>query len=489
MSLPCTPRIPSIGRALLLAAALVVTAPPGAATERLRLATYNVLDIEPGTGGFDDLVEILGRTGPDVVLLQEVGDPTQSQSQSAAQAQVNALATAAGYPFKATSQNSSGLGGDLRVAVLSKWQITSILSFHSNDISPDPNANDIGRDILRVTVAVPDVSGPVAFFNVHQKAGGGDENEFRRAIEGLRLRQLVEEWCASNPSGHAFVGGDFNADVGGFSPQSFSFSDFQQLNLPFSFDLGSDVQFPVLYDPFGQLQAISGCATPLLFADATAEDSTTNDATFQSGSRLDYLFASTGSGSDVILLADEVYRSPLDDDIDAPPAGQYLRKFGSDLASNVSSGSSDHFPVIADYLIEGPDGFRLGFNTPGQYALAPFAGYGGTMALGASDFTLRAFQARPNQLALAFQGALQFPAPDLGLVLPNLFAPGTFFYAPTTNLLGQTITDERGDATLAVPIPNLPSLAGKTITTQWVILDPLAAGGLAVTSDAYLVQL
>ncbi len=489
MSLLPAMRLSRFGSALAVAAALLTAAPSAGASERLRLATYNVLDIQPGTGGFDDLVEILGRTGPDVVLLQEVGNPTQSQSQSQAQAQVNALAAAAGYPFRATSQNSSVLGGDLRVAALSKWQITNIKSHHSNDISPDSSANDIGRDILQVTIAVPDVSGPVTFFNVHQKASGGEANRFRRAVEGLRLRQLIEAWCVQNPDGHVFVGGDFNADVGSLQPESFSFSEFQSLSLPFSFSLGSDVQFPVTYDPFGQMQALSGCATPLLFADATAEDSTTNDGTFQSGGRLDYLFASTGTGSDVRLLADEVYRSPLDDDLDAIPAGQYLRKFGNELNTNVSGGSSDHFLVVADYLIEGPDGGRLGFNTAGQYALAPYAGYGGTMALGATDFTLRAFQARPNQLALCFQGALQFPATDLGVVLPNLFDPGAFFYAPTTNLLDQTVTDERGDATLAVPIPNLPSLAGKTITTQWVILDPLAPGGLAVTSDAYLVQL
>jgi endonuclease/exonuclease/phosphatase family metal-dependent hydrolase len=475
--------------------ALCASTNPASAGEGLRVATYNVLALNVGSQAFTDLVGIVQRMDADVLMIQEVGDvngPTQSQAQ--AQADVNQLANLTGYPFRAVSQVSGTLSGGLRVAILSKFQIATIISHDAVSLSGSGAANDIGRDILEVRLNVPDVGMPVGCFTVHFKAQSGDVNQFRRAVETQRLIQAIGRYCQQNPGGLVFVGGDLNEQVGGYTPKSFSLAQYNAWksdgSLPPSFSIGPDIAFPLLYDPFARLQSTLGCVRSLAFAAATAEDSTTNAATFSSGSRLDYLFTEQFMGGRVLGFGDEVYRSTLDDGLDAAPAGQYLRKFGAGpLASGASASASDHFPVYADYLVESSNGGRLGFNTPGQFAIAPRAGYRGTAAAGSTNFAFALYGARANTSALLFVGALQFPPLDLGLLLPGLFPTGAFANVPITGQLGTLPTNPKGEAQLNVPLIN-PALAGAPpIYSQWIVLDPNATFGIASTSDAYFVQL
>ena len=475
----------------LAAAPLCGLAP---ATDLLRVATYNIKDIDIGSSSYDDLLDVLARCDADVVLLQEVGEAGGSTlSQSQAVSQVTTLSNDAGYQFRAVSSISGTMSGGLRNAVLSKFPITQVTSLDSVLLSGSGGANDMTRDILRTTIAVPDVAYPIAFFNVHFKASGGEVNEFRRAVELRRLEQAVADWCGQNPDGLAIAGGDFNWDLGNYTPKSFSsqdYDDFKDSGLPQTYDLGNDITFPVVYDPPATLGNLAGCVQDLAIAPATWEDSTTQDGTFQSGSRLDYLWAEVDTVGRVTLMADEVYRSQSDDGIDAQPAGQYLRKFGGGpLSSTTSGGASDHFPVVATYRIEDENGGRIGLGTPGQYALEPFAGYRGDASLGSTDFGFRVFQARPNTPALFLVGSFQFPAISLSSLLPDFFQGDAFLYVPLDSLVGTRITDAKGEADFALPIPNNPSLiGGPGIFTQWVVLDTDAAGGFATLTDAYFLQ-
>jgi endonuclease/exonuclease/phosphatase family metal-dependent hydrolase len=381
------------------------------------------------------------------------------------------------------------------VAVLSKFQILQAISHDAVSLSGSGSANDIGRDILEVRLAVPDVAMPVACFTLHFKALGGDVNEFRRAVETQRLIQAIGKYCQQNPGGMVFVGGDFNAEVGGFTPKSFTLSQYNNWkndgSLPSSFQIGSDIQFPLLYDPFARLQSTLGCVKTLQFVAATAEDSTTSTSTYSTGGRLDYIFSEVPSTQRLLNFGDEVYRSTLDDGIDASPPGQYLRKYSSGpLPASTSANASDHFPVFADYLIEASNGGRLGFNTVGQYALAPRAGYRGAANVGSTNFAFALFGARANTTALLYIGPLQLPPLDLGLLLPGLFPTGAFTYVPATGFLASVPTNAKGEAQLNVPGPINPALAGSApLYSQWIVIDPNATFGIASTSDAYFIQL
>lgn len=479
-------------RASLLATLLASTAH---ATEHLRIATYNVLGVDPGTSSYNALVDVLERIDADILLIQEIGNAGGSTlSQGAANSQVAILANDLGYGHHTVSFLSGTLSGGLRVGALSRYPITQVVSHDSVSLSGSFSSNDITRDILQIEVDVPNVDVPVACFTLHFKASGGDINEFRRAVEFRRLEQAVSGWCGSNPDGLVFVGGDFNWDVGNFSPDSFSASDYQNFEnngLPQTFNLGSDITFPLVYNPPATMSALQGCTQGLVFADATWEDSTTADGTFQSGSRLDYVFSEQASGARLTPLIDEVYRSASDDGVDAAPAGQYLPKFGSGPLPSSSSGSaSDHFPVVTTYRLESENGGRLGFSTEGQYALAPYAGYEGSATLGSTDFAFSVSQARANTTAFLLIGSFQFPAISLASLFPTFFGdPFAFLYVPLTSPLFTVPVDAKGEGTLLTGLPNNPALiGGPPIYYQWVVVDALAAGGFASTSDAYFLQ-
>ena len=211
--------------AAALTAALL--APLADATEHLRIATYNVLGVDPGSSSYASLVDILTRLDADVVLLQEIGTAGGSTlSQFQANSQVAELAMDTGYAHNAVSFLSGTLSGGLRVGVLSRYPITEVISHDSFSLSGSFGSNDMTRDILQTTLEVPDIDVPVACFTLHLKASGGEVNEFRRAVELRRLEQAVGGFCAQNPSGFAFVGGDFNWDVGNFSAEVFSQNDY-----------------------------------------------------------------------------------------------------------------------------------------------------------------------------------------------------------------------------------------------------------------------
>ncbi|MFG0316433.1 MAG: endonuclease/exonuclease/phosphatase family protein, partial [Planctomycetota bacterium JB042] len=410
--------------ARLVSLVLLVTAafaPAALATERLRVVTFNVKDVgSNGSSQQNALKAVLSRIDADVCLLQEV-DVVEAGL-------VPSFGASIGYPYFKNSGTSGTLSGGLMVAVLSRHPIVSSVSWSAAMASGDPTANDITRNLLQVTIDVPDACDPVVLFTFHLKASGGSTNEFRRAIELLRLKKVVETYVAAHPTHHVILGGDFNEDLGD-APFGQSFSSLPS-GLPQTFKLGNDVQFPVTYDPFQTVQSIGGLG--LAVVDATQEDSTGQYATFQSGgARLDYLFRRPLA---LPTLGDEVYSSFVDNGVDDAPTGQWLWKTGAPPPSNAVSTASDHYPVFADLLLESCAGVRYGFGSAGAHLLTARAGITGDGAVGDAAFGLKAVYTPPHASCLLVLGMFKL-SPPFGLSL-NPYVPGAFLHVSPVSLYG-----------------------------------------------------
>ena len=222
--------------------------------------------------------------------------------------------------------------------MISQHPIVFSESHSAASISGDPGANDITRDIFEVHVQPPGISLPVGLFVVHLKAGTSAEDDFRRAVEVLRLAAVVSAFQASHPGAPAIIAGDFNEDLMD-GPFGWTVSSLPS-GLPSSYSLGNDIALPLIYEPFATFTSLG-----FAIADATREDTTDDYVTRPtSGRRLDYLiyFAAQDQG-------DEVYDSGLDNGFDDPPVGNWLAKWGAPLAPSVSLQASDHNPVFADF--------------------------------------------------------------------------------------------------------------------------------------------
>jgi endonuclease/exonuclease/phosphatase family metal-dependent hydrolase len=301
----------------------------------VRVATWNIQ--ATGTTAstqWTRAVAILGRIDADIVAVEEV-------TSLAEVATFATLAAQAGYAHAQVSQVSGTLSGNLYLGVLSKHPIVFSDSHSSAELSGDPAANDISRDVFEAHVQVPGAADVTAVFVLHLKSGSNASDEFRRAIEMRRCMQAVALFTAAHPGAPYVALGDFNEDLGD-GPFGNQFNSLPG-GLPQTFTLGADLSFPIAYDIFNTLTA-SG----LVIADATQEDSTTLRTTRQSsGRRLDYIVHSTTMSAS----GDEVYNSARDDGVDQAPAGNFLAKVGLPLGSTFSLDASDHFLVFGDFTL------------------------------------------------------------------------------------------------------------------------------------------
>jgi len=453
-----------------LSLGVAVLAPTACATDVVRVATFNVEGIDADTSSYDALVDVLQRIDADVVSFQEINAFVETLF-------VPQLADDAGYPFFAFADDSGTLSGGLRNGVLSRHPIASSTSYGSVALSGDPGANDIGRDILEVVLDVPDVDGPIAVYSLHFKAGSSGTDRFRRAVETIRLGQAVAAFVAANPDGHVIVAGDLNDDVVDGGPFDNTFNALPG-GLPGSFDLGNDITFPVVYDMFDDIAAMSGLG--LQITDPTLEDSTTEDVTFPaSGRRLDYVFASGGE-----LLADETYSSAFDDGIDLFPEGNYMYKAGGPLPASTSVVASDHLAVFADFLYESAAGTRFGEGTPGTHALVPRIGISGSTVAGADPFAMRVLNAPPNTEVFMVLGFDRLTPPVLADTIAPGFAPGALLYVDFFTIF-QSATD--GDGRGSFPFGVIPAGAvGQQVDAQWFVIDDgFFVPGQGTMTDAY----
>ncbi len=461
-------------RPVLLIALLLGLAPFSAATETLRVATYNVEELNYGTSGFTALASVLKRVDADVALLQEV--------KTSEVALTATLANAAGYPYYQVANVSGTLSGDLRCAVLSRQPITQAVSWSAAAISGDPLANDICRDILQVEIDVAEACAPVAVFAFHLKSGSTSLDDFRRAVEILRLKKVVENYASAHPSSTIFLGGDANEDMAD-GPFGQTFTSLPG-GLPVTYELGNDISFPVVYDPFTTISSIGGLG--LLAVDATQEDCATCYATRpSSGRRLDYVWRRFNT----TLLGDEVYASPVDNGSDEAPLGYYLYKWGVPLASNTCSLASDHYPVFTDCLLESCGGTRYGAGYPGDHYLTPRAGITGGISIGDGGFGLRELYGKPNALTVLVLGQARL-SPPYGYPL-DPYVPGAFLHVSLAGMYGlfTMYTDGQGDALLALPLPPNPAYIGLHLNSQWFVGDTAGPNGVGAMTDAYEVVL
>ncbi len=301
------------------------------AQEQFRLSSWNIQALgSQGSSQWNNAQNVVARLGADIACIQEI-------TTNAEVALFSTFATSAGYSNTFVSGVSGTLSGSLRTAVMTNFAILNAMSHTAASLSGDSSANDIGRDILEVQVQVPNTPQRLGIFVVHLKASGGSTNDFRRAVEILRLRQAIDAFKANFPGAPWVVCGDLNDDIGdgGFGNTFTTIPG----NLPTTYSLGNDITLPISYTPFSSLTMAGSFIT-----NATQEDSSIDVTREASGRRLDYIFVENG----ITVLEDEVYNSVRDNGVDDGPVGGLLAKVGAPLAAGVSLLAADHYVVAAD---------------------------------------------------------------------------------------------------------------------------------------------
>jgi endonuclease/exonuclease/phosphatase family metal-dependent hydrolase len=302
-------------------------------SSRLRVATFNVQSLEAeGSPGFDAVRDIVARIDAGVVCLEEVEDFEGKR--------LARLAEAAGYPHWFMGRARTAMAGGLTNACLSRYPIVEGHSLHSAAITTDPDANEIARDLVEVRVELIAGHRWATVIAGHLKSGFQRSDQFRRQIESQRIADRVRTLRASRPGDAIAVMGDFNEEVDGSALGWRFFA--RPGGLPSSYRLGSDVSFPVEYQPFETFAAAG-----LSLSNPTHEDTTDEVGTrIPSRRRIDFVLVSGAR-----ITADEVYESCRDDGVDAPPRGNFLRKAGAPLPCGINSTASDHRPVVVDLSI------------------------------------------------------------------------------------------------------------------------------------------
>ncbi|MCA9711540.1 MAG: endonuclease/exonuclease/phosphatase family protein [Myxococcales bacterium] len=301
---------------------------------RLRVAAFNTQSIEPnGTAGHEALADVIGRIDADIVCLEEVLFYEDDE--------LSTLAQQTGYTRVIQANPPPAIGGDFTNACLGRGPMTVEGSYGGWELSGDPNANDVGRDILVVRADLSEGGEPcgVGVVSLHLKSGQEPLDWFRRQVEVERVAQAVVRYRQAHPGEPIVVMGDLNESID--DPALGHVFTALPEGLPPSYALGSDITFPLTYQPFQTLQALG-----LQVADATQEDTVGAYATWADLVRLDYVLY-----DGLEAEGDEVYNACRDNGVDDSPQGNWMPKAGAPLACGVSEQASDHFPVLVDLVI------------------------------------------------------------------------------------------------------------------------------------------
>ena len=246
-----------------------------------------VFNVKGGVGDvggaeYNAVRDILQRIDADVVAFQELRTSDADNW--------NALASELGYGSQALGE-LTGLAGALRIGYFSRFPITSTFNvFSPQNCIPPTVVNDISRPPFRVVVDVPGAEKPLVLWALHHKSLGGIENDFRRAVESVRVNDDIDDYLLANPSHTEYVVlGDFNDDI-----EESQSSEILSLpsGLPASYQLGCDITFPVPYAVFPEdAYEIAGGGMKML--DAFQEDISDPGTLIASGWRVDYVFVSS----------------------------------------------------------------------------------------------------------------------------------------------------------------------------------------------------
>ncbi|MCH2169510.1 IPTL-CTERM sorting domain-containing protein [Myxococcota bacterium] len=311
----------------------------GHAQTDLRIATWNIEDVgASGSSEYNAALAVLGRIAADVVAINEVGSLADTVN-------LTALAADAGYPHLAFTSGAP-FGSD-RNAILSLYPFVSTTEHTSASLSGDVAANDISRLILEAVVDVPGNARDLTVVSKHWKSGTGNDDEFRRVVESLRIAQALSGLTSADDA--YVVLGDVNEEADSVPRTPNPFTSLPS-GLPGSFVLGADLTAELAggglaNDPFAPLEADPGLNAAVVAAVQLDGSDGTRPA---SGRRLDYLLVSDALSN--LGLDAEVYDSQ-----DEGLAGG-LPKTGAALAAATSLDASDHLLVFIDVTVPATPG-------------------------------------------------------------------------------------------------------------------------------------
>lgn len=320
----------------------------------LRLVTFNIESqrdsngdvlpslIAPGTLDYDSVRDILVRINADVVCLQELTNVDVSGGLGGSTSSVvHTLATELGLPYVHIPTSSGVFDFTLRNAILSRHPFLDTEDVGSSDYQDSISsigtsggrAKDVTRAIPAVSIDVPGAAAPLTVCTLHAKSATGPSDRFRRAVELAKLKDYLSN-NGLDRSDNIVINGDFN-----LSSFDDTFSSEPPNGLPTTWNRGSEIALPISYstDPDFYFPA----PFDLVAIDARAVNG--NDATFESGSTIDFILPSPA----LTVLGSEIYRSPLDT---ANNLG--LPKAGTPLPVSTSGDASDHYAVFADLELE-----------------------------------------------------------------------------------------------------------------------------------------
>jgi endonuclease/exonuclease/phosphatase family metal-dependent hydrolase len=324
---PRLPILPWIVLALAWAGTALLDAAP------IRVATFNIRNglndnqTDPQLE-YDATKAVLVRIDADFIAFQEL--------QSASLTQWRNLATELGYNFSHMAVTNGTRAGHLYHGYYSRFPVQ-----HTNVNTPE-SALEWSRVPLRTTITVPGAAKPLVVWNMHHKSGRLLGDQFRRAIESLRIVQDIDAYRAIHPHHDEFLlVGDLNDDYRSTTQTNFFYE--QPSGLVSSYRLGSDVTFPVAYHRFPDdryMPAGGGLHRLPAF-----QQGGTNANTFRTGGAIDYILASTTlRDSPLGEPQAEVYNSAQD----VATGGAGLVKIGAIPVASTSTNASDHYAVFAD---------------------------------------------------------------------------------------------------------------------------------------------
>lgn len=315
--------------ALILVVGVVGTS---RAQTEVRVATWNIESIGArGSAQYNAELATLQRICADVVAINEVDGTELDDFQN--------LAADAGYDY--TLVPTTNPFGSLRNGFMSKYAFARQTINTSAALSGDSQANDLTRLILEVVIRVPGAN-ELTLLTEHWKSGDTDNDEFRRAVESIRMTQTVRDL---RPAADAYIFmGDMNESIHDVPRSPNPFQSIPP-GMPNGWRLGADIQailsgVGLTNDPFSYLTSTSGPAVHILEARQKDGREATRDS---SGRRIDYILVSAPLAA--FSPPSEVY-----DSRDEGLSGG-LPKCGSPLPSNTSASASDHFLVFADITI------------------------------------------------------------------------------------------------------------------------------------------
>lgn len=291
----------------------------------MRVVSWNVQGLgRPGSPEYDAQLAVLRRLDADIVGLQEVDEGQDGiLLQLAADAGYDTTFVPASNPF-----------GPLRNAVMTRLDLVEVSAPSAGALSGERSANDLTRLPVRLQVYLPGMDQRVTVVVQHWKSGFDLDDEFRRAVDGIRTAQ------AADVQGPTIAMGDVNAELEDM-PEDPPVWLYPPDGLPESYRVGTDVQ-----DRLSAGGIPNDAFAPLL--DLGLEPQQLRQIDGRPDTR-----PSSGRVIDWILVSEELADATVGEVYDSTDEGQGegLPKAGDAPPRPTSADASDHLPVFVDVTV------------------------------------------------------------------------------------------------------------------------------------------